>query len=236
MLPFLFVSSLVVTTTLARSYSIQDRAAVVSCPRQLQASQTPGVNNIVFDTDNHFVYDPDNCTTTDQKIIPRGFPIVDCTPAIHAICGTTSTVSAVAGSWTWAWHTDQGATCQAGLYQAIDADSDGKVGFLDPQCCRANFEAILNAMRQAGLDAWDDFNRLSVNIAPGGFPFTQNQFEGGGLVNADGLRHPILTRRPTARRIRLIHRERSSTFDFNHETRMKAREEADLVTTERDEV
>lgn len=30
-------------------------------------------------------------------------------------------------------------------------------------------------------------NRLSVNIAPGGSPYTKAQLEGGNLVNADGM-------------------------------------------------
>ncbi|KAL9583239.1 MAG: hypothetical protein Q9203_005164 [Teloschistes exilis] len=110
-----------------------------------------------------------------------------------AACGSTSTVSAVAGSWIWAWHTDQGSTCQAGIYQAIDAGSARGAGLLDRNCCYANFRAMQRALAggnptdQSGLVNRDRYNRASVNIALGGFPYTKVQYANGTIDNVDGV-------------------------------------------------
>lgn len=189
---FLRGISLILSTSPLFFHTSFGQKATASCNSRLQASQQPDVYNVVFDSDDLFVYNAENCASTNQKIIPSGFPVIDCAAAIEAICGTTSNVSAVAGSWTWAWHTTQGSTCQAGLYQAINADSNG-VGFLDEKCCLANFQAMNKLLTPtpgaAGKPQLDPEagNRLSVNIAPGGFPYTAGQYKGGKLVNEDGL-------------------------------------------------
>ena len=185
----LFYSVLVISSAVAQADGIHSRNLPFSCNGTLQQSQTPGLYNVVYDSDENFVYSPSNCTSTNQKIIPRGFPLVDCSAAIEAICGSTSKVSGTAGSWTWAWHTTQGTTCQAGFYQAIDANTNG-VGLVDTGCCLDNFRAmhglIVNPQGRVTLDPYAG-NRLSVNIAPGGFPYTKAQYSmSGNLVNADG--------------------------------------------------
>lgn len=161
------------------------------CNQTVELHSTPGVYNVVPDVDPNFVYYPENCTSTAQKIIPTGWGKTDCSAAIDAVCGTTSVNSAVVGSWTWAWHTTLGTTCQAGLYQAMDAGANDGLGLLDEQCCRVKFRAMLNILEvptspSQKVDAVS-YNRLSMNIAPGGFPFTRAQSSSGNLVNADGM-------------------------------------------------
>ncbi|KAL8921390.1 MAG: hypothetical protein Q9208_005716 [Pyrenodesmia sp. 3 TL-2023] len=159
-----------------------------SCNNRLQGSQSPGLYNVVYDTDPNFVYNASECTSTNQKIIPFHWARMDCGPAIEAVCGTTTANGDAVGSWSWGWHTgSEGATCQAGLWQAIDARTNG-VGILDPICCLLYFRDMVDSLTHPGSQGLDPAqgNRFSVNIAPGGFPYTKVQYPDGQLVNVNG--------------------------------------------------
>lgn len=159
-----------------------------TCTEVIQPSTEPGLFNVVYDTDPNFVYSTKNCTSTNQKVLPSSnWALLDCLPAISAVCGTTSTGSAVAGSWTWAWHTTQGTTCQAGLWQELAPYTTRGVGTLDSSCCEKNFQAMVDSLKDGGAFEPSSGNRLSINIAPGGFPFTQAAYSGGSLFNANGV-------------------------------------------------
>lgn len=172
-----------------------------ACPGVIQPSTEPGLYNTVYDTDPSFVYDPANCTSTDQQILPSSAWTYECFPAIEAACGSTSVRSGWPQSWTWGWHTTDGVTCQAGLYQDRNTtrQPNGGVSFLDRQCCLQNFAAMhLNrpiTALQVDTNEPDasspynrqNWNRLSVNIAPGGFPHTVSSDRSGSLVNVNGV-------------------------------------------------
>lgn len=162
--------------------------ALGSCEDRLQGSRTPGLYNIVYDMDLNFVYNASECTSTSQRIIPLDWANMDCGPAIDAVCGTTSASGGATGSWSWGWHTGaEGTTCQAGLWQAINARTNG-VGILDPRCCHLNFRDMADRLTHLGLEGLDPSrgNRFSVNIAPGGFPYTKVQYPDGRMVNVNG--------------------------------------------------
>lgn len=139
MLYTLYASAVVLTFVSAQQ---NGGVGVGGCQSTLKAVQTTYVYNLVYDTDPDFVYDASQCTSANQKIVPSsGWALTDCTAAIRAVCGATTKAGGVAGCWTWGWHTTQGTTCQAGLHQAIDAGSSRGIGFLDQDCCEANFGA-----------------------------------------------------------------------------------------------
>ncbi len=166
------------------------------CRDAIRPSSQPGLYNVVYDTDPNFVYNPANCTSTDQQILPSPEWAVDeCLPAIEAVCGSTGVRPGVAGKWTWAWHGTNGVTCQAGLYQDINVNGapNGGRGFLDDFCCLQNFRAMQTSLTVSVTTPGSDpaynarnGNRLSVNIAPGGFPFTESSDKFGTLVNVKG--------------------------------------------------
>ncbi|KAL8823681.1 MAG: hypothetical protein Q9191_005639 [Dirinaria sp. TL-2023a] len=151
-----------------------------ACPAAFEVETT---NNILgslstcIDNDPNFVYTPENCTSTSQKFIDSGWLSLNCRAAFDGLCGQTSANSAVEGQWTWSWMQDQGSACQAGLYQAADQSES-----ISEDCCRRNFEIMLKAVTpaniQAGVVPDDAFNRVSVNIQPGGFPHTTVLFDG----------------------------------------------------------
>ena len=163
--------------------------APASCNDTLQASQDPGVYNIVYDSELRFVYNSSSCTSTDQKIIALSWASQDCSHAIDALCGSASANNAVTGNWIWAFHTQNGGTCQAGLYQALGA-GQSDVGFLGTDCCRQNFRAMLSLLTEQELDI-NQGNRLSVNLALGGFPHTETQYANGLTVQEDGMQMAV---------------------------------------------
>ena len=141
------------------------------------------------DYDRNFVYTPSGCKDTSQKIIGNQWTL-ECAPAIEAICGVTSNSSnAVLGSWTWAWHTAAGSTCQAGLWQAADANAT--VGIMDQACCRRIFQTLLNEGQSVSLGSASPLgNRWSTNIAPEGYPYTVSESGlDGTTVNANGAQN-----------------------------------------------
>ena len=154
MLLFVYLSYVLRSPAIAQQLSCQQAT--------LQSSQSPGVSNIVFDTEPAFVYEDTDCRSTDQKIVGLDALSPDvCGPAIYAICGATN----VTQQWTWAWSSSStGDTCQAGLYQ------DGISGLLDSECCLRNFFAMRDA--PAGLNTSGNRLSVNINIALRGFPFS----------------------------------------------------------------
>ena len=161
------------------------------CQNNIQMSSTPGAYSIFYDNDPNFVYTNDNCTSTDQKVIAVSWYVIDCGPAIEAACGSTSTYSAVAGSWTFGWHQTGGSACQAALYSPVKIDSAGGAGFLDSECCVKNFEAAVQALQthhpQSPGHDYSAPNRASINIATSGFPFTRSLYDGSLQNEATGV-------------------------------------------------
>lgn len=89
-----------------------------TCAYVITPSNQPDLFNIVYDKGPNFVYGSEKCNSTNQKVLlSTNWALLDYSPTISAVCGITSTASAIAGSWTWAWHTTSGTTCQAGLWQ-----------------------------------------------------------------------------------------------------------------------
>ena len=92
MLLFVYLSYVLRSPAIAQQLSCRQAT--------LQSSQSPGVSNIVFDTEPAFVYEDTDCRSTDQKIVGLDALSPDiCGPAIYAICGATN----VTQQWTWAW-------------------------------------------------------------------------------------------------------------------------------------
>ncbi|KAL8804069.1 MAG: hypothetical protein Q9182_002782 [Xanthomendoza sp. 2 TL-2023] len=153
-------------------------------------AKAPGRTSLIYDTDPAFVYNSSTCTSTNQKIIPPTWAN-DCGATINTICGSTADYPPLGGpavptvSWSWAWHTAQGSTCQAGLYQSADAGAVHGPGFLSETCCQDAFGKMVQGLRDGSI-AVAHGNRLSINIAPGGFPHTVAKNENGTMVNADG--------------------------------------------------
>ena len=118
-----------------------------------------------LDNDQHFVYSRQNCSNTFQKIISPSW-MQSCGRAIAAVCNhASSNKTAAMGVWDWSWYSQNGPTCQVGLFQTRDALERG--GLLSEECCTGNFNAMLQAIP---LSQPKIPNRISVNVAKNGFP------------------------------------------------------------------
>lgn len=141
-----------------------------------------GALSTVADNDPTFVYYPENCTNTTQQVISTYWTIHACRPTIDAVCGQIKSSSAVSGAWIWSWFGASGATCQAGIFQPTDP-AFNVAAPVQEECCKANFRAMLNAVASSefvnGQVSPSTPNRVSVNIAPGKFPYTEVSVDGG---------------------------------------------------------
>jgi len=164
------------------------------CQSNPTQSNTPGAYTVFFDNDPNFVYGGPNCTNTNQKFVDPNWYSLACGAAIEAACGTTSSDdSGITGEWTFSWHQHTGAaggaTCQAALYQSLGIGNSGAAGYLMPECCRRTFQAavqMLSTTYQPSPDI-ETPNRASVNIAPGGFPYTKGIVDQAFQCDADGM-------------------------------------------------
>lgn len=162
------------------------------CLTTAELAEAPAANGFFFDNDPTFIYSTAYCNTTDQKIVDSGWYLTACEFAIAAACGTTSATATTTypptGNWTFGWHTDgTGSTCQAALYQpALPAGNANPDHYLYPDCCRRNFGAAQKLI--ASFDGADIIaNRASINIAPGGFPYTKSLQNQSDQLDADGM-------------------------------------------------
>ena len=162
------------------------------CQTAAELAESPTGNGFYFDNDPNYVYSAAHCNSTVQKIVGSDWYLRACEYAIAAACGTTSATATTpypsTGHWTFGWHTDgKGSTCQAALYQpALPAGDTNPDHYLNPDCCRQNFGAAqkILASFQGILTV---ANRASINIAPGGFPYTEGFQSQGDQVDADGM-------------------------------------------------
>ena len=198
MLAIVLLPSLAIAAAVGQVKETYLNNVAVNCNSTLQVSSTPGVNSIILDTDPNFVNDASQCTSTTQKIISTTWANMDCRAAIEAACGVTSELASdsLAQTWTWGLHTfpHGGSTCLAGIWGyekgSIQMNDYGEAQvskLLSRECCIADFQAMLGALKinETGGFVRGSGNRLSVNVATGGFPHTSDSRESDGMVQID---------------------------------------------------
>ncbi|KAL9581059.1 MAG: hypothetical protein Q9212_004131 [Teloschistes hypoglaucus] len=209
------LSILVVVALLTQTHA-QEQA----CTNTLLAVQTSKPNNntrgalsTFTDNDRSFVYAPNSCTSTAQRIIPIDW-ILACQPSIEAVCdqvpGPTNATAlpTTNNKWLWSWFSEAGNVCQAGIYRPSDNDTTpSENNTLSAPCCRSNFQAMVDAVTSAVLtpplgggaaELELRPNRVSVNIAAEGYPGTKGaDDDSGGTLQVEFTGEAVEARGPS---------------------------------------
>ncbi|KAI4096204.1 MAG: hypothetical protein L6R37_006983 [Teloschistes peruensis] len=190
---------------LAIALLTQTHAQEQACTNTHFAVQTSKPNNntrdalsTFIDNDRSFVYSPNSCTSTDQRIIPIDW-ILACQPSIQAVCDqipgppNTTAIPTTNDHWLWSWFSDSGNVCQAGIYRPSSLSPTNTT--LSVQCCWSNFQAMSDAvasavleppLRAGGPEIDLRPNRVSVNIAAEGYPGTTGaDNDSGGTLQVE---------------------------------------------------
>ncbi|KAL9582351.1 MAG: hypothetical protein Q9203_005525, partial [Teloschistes exilis] len=152
--PPLLLAVALLTLTHAQEQACTNTHLAVQTPDP--QNNTRGALSTFTDNDRSFVYSPNSCTSTDQRIIPIDW-ILACQPSIQAICdqipGSTNATAlpTTNNHWLWSWFSDSGNVCQAGIYRP-SSPSPTNNSTLSAQCCRFNFQAMSDAVSSAVLE------------------------------------------------------------------------------------
>ena len=148
-------------------------------------TSNPSPYSIYLDSDPAFISITNStaCVSTSQKFIYPGWQLAACYVALTSTCGSAKPPESYnVGLRSFASSIQNGAACQAVLYQPTGIDGVGGARTLGQECCLRNFEQAATLLYQNGSDTNAAADRASINIAIGGFPHTEGYLKDPGTT------------------------------------------------------